>query len=185
MRDAVKASDLTRRELLGALARWSVPTVVTVALGARPALAFAPSCPPCTTRTAGKCKSCAVSDILNCRCEPCLGAPYCTTPAVPSMTGVPSLPGATSLPGPGGGPSGSLPGMGLPQIGGSGYDPRLGARLPGGGLRGYSSPDPLSAPLYREPFSTQPRYRGLGGSPFDGNSLYGRLRGDTITMRRR
>jgi len=67
---------VSRRELLGSLARWSVPTVLTIALAARTAAAA--SCPPCTKKVAGKCKACTMNQILNCQCEPCLGAPYCS-----------------------------------------------------------------------------------------------------------
>lgn len=76
------ASDLggmTRRELVAAVARWSVPTVLTLSLGARAAYAAA-SCPPCTKKTGGRCRACTMSQILNCQCEPCLGPPYCTAP---------------------------------------------------------------------------------------------------------
>jgi hypothetical protein len=67
---------MTRRELVSALARWTVPTVLTLSLGARSAYAAA-SCPPCTKKVSGVCRACTVSQILNCQCEPCLGAPYC------------------------------------------------------------------------------------------------------------
>ena len=70
------AGTVSRRELLGSLARWSVPTVLTIALAARTAAAA--SCPPCTRRTGGKCQACSINQILNCQCEPCLGAPYCS-----------------------------------------------------------------------------------------------------------
>jgi hypothetical protein len=170
--------DLTRRELVGALARWTVPSVVTITLGSRSLLAMAPSCPPCTKRTAGKCKACSVSQILNCQCEPCLGAPYCTGggPGGSSSVAAPPSLGAPS----GGGQSGR-PGFSIPQIGGGRYldDSRLGPTY-GTNLRGYSRNSPLSAPLYREPFSTERRYRALGTSPFEDNSLYGRLRADTL-----
>jgi len=76
------ASDLggiTRRELVAAVARWSVPTVLTLSLGARAAHAAA-SCPPCTKKTGGRCRACTMSQILNCQCEPCLGPPYCAAP---------------------------------------------------------------------------------------------------------
>jgi len=68
--------DMTRRELLGTLARWTVPSVVTITLGAR-GLAAA-SCPPCQKKTGGTCRACSMSQILNCQCEPCLGPPYCS-----------------------------------------------------------------------------------------------------------
>ncbi|OGU02656.1 MAG: hypothetical protein A2085_08265 [Gemmatimonadetes bacterium GWC2_71_10] len=171
--------DLTRRELVGALARWTVPTVVTITLGSRSLLAMAPSCPPCTKRTAGKCKACSVSQILNCQCEPCLGPPYCTGAGPGGSSSVSAPPGLGS------GPSGASqrrPGFSIPQVGGNRYydDARLGAPPTGGTLRGYSGRDPMSVPLYREPFSTDRRYRGLGTSPFEDNSLYGRLRADTL-----
>jgi hypothetical protein len=67
---------MTRRELVSALARWTVPTVLTLSLGVRSAYAAA-SCPPCTKKVGGVCRACTVSQILNCQCEPCLGAPYC------------------------------------------------------------------------------------------------------------
>lgn len=73
------AGTVSRRELLGSLARWSVPTVLTIALAARTAAAA--SCPPCTKKTGGKCKACTMNQILNCQCEPCLGAPYCSNGA--------------------------------------------------------------------------------------------------------
>lgn len=76
------ASDLggmTRRELVAAVARWSVPTVLTLSLGAQAAVAAA-SCPPCTKKTGGRCRACTMSQILNCQCEPCLGPPYCSAP---------------------------------------------------------------------------------------------------------
>jgi len=75
--------DVSRREMLGALARWSVPTVLTLALAARPAAAA--SCPPCTRKSGGRCRSCTVNQILNCQCEPCLGAPYCAGAAALSQ----------------------------------------------------------------------------------------------------
>ena len=68
---------MTRRELVSARARWTVPTVLTLSLGARSAYA-ASSCPPCTKKVGGKCKACTVSEMLNCKCEPCLGPPYCS-----------------------------------------------------------------------------------------------------------
>lgn len=66
---------MTRRELVSALARWSVPTVLTLSLGAR--AAYAASCPPCTKKVGAVCRACTMSQILNCQCEPCLGPPYC------------------------------------------------------------------------------------------------------------
>ncbi|MGD0484355.1 MAG: hypothetical protein ABSB58_06845 [Gemmatimonadales bacterium] len=75
-RERTDLGGMTRRELVSALARWTVPTVLTLSLGARSAYAAA-SCPPCTKKTSGVCRACTVSQILNCQCEPCLGAPYC------------------------------------------------------------------------------------------------------------
>ncbi len=172
-------SDLTRRELVGALARWTVPTVVTITLGSRSLLAMVPSCPPCTKRTAGKCKACSVSQILNCQCEPCLGPPYCTG-AGPGGSSSASAPPSLGAPQTGG--QAGRPGFSIPQIGGGRYydDARLGAPRTGSTLRGYTGSDPLSAPLYRDPFAAERRYRGLGTSPFENNSLYGRLRADTL-----
>ena len=75
-------SDLSRREMLGALARWSVPTVLTLVLASRPAEAqLQISCPPCTRKTGGVCRACTMNQMLNCQCEPCLGAPYCANGA--------------------------------------------------------------------------------------------------------
>lgn len=71
----VLAGTVSRRELVGSLARWSVPTVLTIALAARTAAAA--SCPPCTKKSGGRCRACTMNQILNCQCEPCLGAPYC------------------------------------------------------------------------------------------------------------
>jgi hypothetical protein len=82
--DGAERGRLSRREVLCALARWTVPTVLTLSLGARAARAAA-SCPPCTKKVGGVCRACTVSQILNCQCEPCLGPPYCAgaTPASP------------------------------------------------------------------------------------------------------
>lgn len=74
--EGAERGGVTRREVLSALARWTVPTVVTLTLGVRAAHAAA-SCPPCTRKVAGVCRACTVSQILNCQCEPCLGPPYC------------------------------------------------------------------------------------------------------------
>ncbi len=75
------AGAMTRREVVAALARWSVPTVVTLSLATRSA--YAASCPPCTQKVGGVCRACTVSQILNCQCEPCLGPPYCGGTASP------------------------------------------------------------------------------------------------------
>jgi hypothetical protein len=75
-----------RRAMLGALVRWTVPTVVTFTLGARILEAKA-SCPPCQTRQGGNCRACSVGTILACNCEPCLGPPYCAAvgPVAPAF----------------------------------------------------------------------------------------------------
>ena len=69
---------MDRRELLSALARWTVPTVVTLSLATRTAQAA--SCPPCTKKQpSGSCRACSMNQMLNCQCEPCLGPPYCAS----------------------------------------------------------------------------------------------------------
>lgn len=82
--------DVTRRDMLAAMARWTVPTVVTLALSSRSAQAA--SCPPCYKKTGMTCRACSVSQILNCNCEPCLGPPYCSggSPAPPVGRSSPS-----------------------------------------------------------------------------------------------
>lgn len=176
--DPVGPTDKSRRELLGAMVRWSVPTVVTIALGPRVLSAAVPSCPPCTRKNGGKCKACSMSQILNCQCEPCLGAPYCTGSTSANFSQAANA-ASSGRAGPGDAP-------GLPQVSpGGGYDVRTYERVRGTGLRGPTSNDPLTAPLYADPFNTDRRYRGLGQNPFDGGSLYGRLRGDTISLTRR
>jgi hypothetical protein len=93
---------LTRREMVGSLARWAVPTVVTLALGARRAKAQTASCPPCTRPAGPNCVSCNTNQILNCKCEPCLGPPYCGAAAAApaSPLGVSAAPGsAPAMPG--------------------------------------------------------------------------------------
>jgi len=83
-----RASDpggMGRREMVAALARWTVPTVLTLSLATRAAVAAA-SCPPCTKKQLSApyaCKACTINAILSCNCEPCLGPPYC-----PSGSGV-------------------------------------------------------------------------------------------------
>ena len=73
------SGEWTRREMVAALARWTVPTVLTLSLATRSAYAAA-SCPPCTKNTGGRCRACTTSQQLNCQCEPCLGPPYCPAP---------------------------------------------------------------------------------------------------------
>ena len=166
------AAGVSRRELLTTLARWSVPTVVTITLGAR-VLEAKSSCPPCTKRTAGKCKACTVSQILNCQCEPCLGPPYCTVA--------------------GGAPSASLS-RPLSPSSGALSSPLGPSRTPLGGpsaarqealdryLTGASRTrtiDPLRAPLYSNPFGL--RADSANRRP---TGLYERLRTDQTDRRR-
>jgi len=75
-RAASDPGEMGRREMVAALARWTVPTVLTLSLGTRAAFA-ATSCPPCTKNKGGVCKACKVNEMLSCDCEPCLGPPYC------------------------------------------------------------------------------------------------------------
>jgi len=102
---------MDRRELLSALARWTVPTVVTLSLATRTAQAA--SCPPCTKVRPGgsSCLACSMNLMLNCQCEPCLGPPYCASGATPQPGWAPpslsQSPGASSLGG------GSGPGEGV------------------------------------------------------------------------
>ena len=94
---------MTRREMVSALARWTVPTVVTLSLATRSA--YAASCPPCTKKVGGACRACTVSQILNCQCEPCLGPPYCSSSSPTSpfrTTPDASLGGGLSGPAPAG-----------------------------------------------------------------------------------
>lgn len=152
----VLAGDVGRREMLGALARWTVPTVLTMTLVTRQAQAVA-SCPPCTQKTGGRCRSCTMNQILNCQCEPCLGAPYCANGARAAA----ARPGQMTAP-----RSGLIPG---------GY----GAPSP---LSPSSAPD-LMNPYFRtlrdrpafsgrNPFDLQ-RSPSLPGSPFGGSGDYG------------
>ena len=164
---------LTRRELLGAAARWSVPTVVTLTLGAR-VLHAAASCPPCTKKSAGKCKACSVSQMLNCQCEPCLGPPYCTGAPTPSV----------NRPGPG---LREFPGTQRPGLGGGGALPGDARRrmldLPRTGRNPYER---LNEPLYRDPFGTRDRVTSPFGDRLPRErSLYERLQADTLQTRRR
>ena len=154
-----RPSAVSRRELLGTLARWSVPTVVSITLGARVLEAKA-TCPPCQKKVSGVCRACTVSQILNCQCEPCLGPPYCSAVG-PSA---PARPGALMQPSQGPGQSGSQAPALTPSYGRP------------------SSRDPFAQPLYRDPF-------GLEGTGFSSKNpqtqgLYQRLRPDTLAPRR-
>jgi hypothetical protein len=163
---------LTRRELLGRAARWTVPTVVTLTLGVRVARAQA-SCPPCTRRTGGKCKACSVSQMLNCQCEPCLGPPYCT--------GSPAPPSGSSSGGAGfrAFPTAPRPGQGGPTVN---FDPRRRLYEPPAGRSVY---DRLSEPLFRDPFDARESLRSPFRDRLREPSLYERLRGDTLSTGRR
>lgn len=165
---SARSPGVDRREMLQTLARWAVPTVVTITLGSRIAQAVA-SCPPCYKRVAGLCKPCTISQQLNCQCEPCLGAPQCAAGSLSSPTAGSAL--RVPIGGRPGTPGGS-PGEALV--------PRRRPRSP------YDLP---RQPLYRDPFgvgrerkapwSTEPRPSPLG------RSLYERLHGDSVRVRRR
>jgi hypothetical protein len=117
-----------------------------------------------------------VSQMLNCNCEPCLGAPYCTTgsPAPPSPSMAPGGRGlGEGLVAPGGRQFG--PGSGSPGSGD--VDPRL---LPL--LRRQRQDNPFNRPLYRDPFGVE---RGpAGGRSGATGGLYERLRSTTPDRRR-
>jgi hypothetical protein len=153
------ASDLggmTRRELVAAVARWSVPTVLTLSLGARAAYAAA-SCPPCTKNTGGKCKACTTSQILNCQCEPCLGPPYCPAPGgAPAFQ---STTGASRF-----GASGSSGGANSTQDIYSALRRRRAAT---------ESANPFATPFGRSPFGSRADslVGGMSRNPFGSGSL--------------
>lgn len=162
--------DVSRRELLGALARWTVPTVVTFTLGARVLEAKA-SCPPCQRKQGQQCKACTVSQMLNCNCEPCLGPPYCAP--VGALNAGPNAnvqaPGSRALPGQ------------------PGYNPNSGA---GERMQTYYQiqrerarlqNDPFSQPLYRDPYGVQ---RTPYGQQKQQPGLYDRLYPDSTSRRR-
>jgi hypothetical protein len=156
---------VSRREMLGTLARWTVPTVLTLTLATRRAAAA--SCPPCTKRTGGRCRACTMNQILNCQCEPCLGAPYCSGGAAVIQ---PSVSGGLIQAAPGGAP------------GAAGSGPVLSPYFG----RGLTSPgaNPFQSPIQRSPFSSVPygasRPYGLPRDSLPGRSrtLYDRLRAD-------
>lgn len=163
--------DVSRRELIGALARWSVPTVVTFTLGARVLEAKA-SCPPCQRKQGQQCKACSVSQMLNCNCEPCLGPPYCSP-----VGNLNSGPSNVQAPG-----SGRLPG----QPGGTTSDAnqRLNTYFQLQRERARMQNDPFSQPLYRDPYGTDRSPFGRPQTPQQ-PGLYDRLRPDTSSTRRR
>lgn len=163
-----------RREMLGTLARWTVPTVATMTLGARVLEAKA-SCPPCQKKVSGVCRACTVSQMLNCSCEPCLGPPYCSAvgPVAPANPGTPGAtyigPGNqvyTRTPQPGGAPT---PGAGTNQ----GYTPYQQMMRE----RARQARDPFNQRLYEDPFGAS-RNQQPGST-----GLYDRLRPDTTRRR--
>lgn len=171
MRDPLAVS---RRELVGAIARWSVPTVVSITLGAKVLEAKA-SCPPCQRKQGATCRACSVSNVLNCNCEPCLGPPYCS--AVGSLREDPgasvAAPGSQGLRSPG---SAKAPSV---------QDSRLNTYLRLQRERATQQDDPFTRPLYRDPFSVD---NSPYGRPRTGNQqtpgLYERLRADSLSRRR-
>ncbi len=149
---------LNRRQMLGTLARWTVPTVATIALSARPLQAKA-SCPPCQKKQGAQCKPCAVNQILQCNCEPCLGPPYCAAVG-PSARPNPS----------------NISGYGTTSPGAS-YS--TGAAQRSQALRELQRQrlrqqpaDPFQRPLYRDPFGVERRDPRAPTAP---PSLYERL----------
>lgn len=173
MSTARPAGDMTRRELLGTVARWTVPTVMTISLGTR-GLAAA-SCPPCQKKVGGVCRACSVSAILNCQCEPCLGPPYCAAvgpvaPVRPRMGSGGAMTQPYQSPAP---PSsfGSTPST-APGISKSQPRDAFGRTVP---------LDPFGRPITRDPFMdpslpTAPRDPARQG-------LYQRLRPDSLPRR--
>lgn len=165
--------DMTRRELLGTVARWTVPTVVTISLGAR-GLAAA-SCPPCQKRVGGLCRACSVSAILNCQCEPCLGPPYCSAvgPVAPAQPRMGSG-GALTQPYPSPAPP-STPGL-TPSTA-----PAAPRTQPRDAYGRVVPLDPFGRPV-RDPFGFD---RGGVTSPRDPSrqGLYQRLRPDSLPRR--
>jgi len=158
--------EISRRELLDTLARWSVPTVVTITLGAR-GLAAA-SCPPCQKKQGGVCRACTLSQILNCQCEPCLGPPYCSAvgpvaPAQPRMGSGGGMTQPYQAPAP---PSALPPSLRQPGFGTPSPAP---APSPFGQ---YQQRDPFGRPMT----PTMPRNPATQG-------LYQRLRPDSLTRR--
>jgi len=166
--------DVNRRELIGAVARWSVPTVVSITLGARVLEAKA-SCPPCQRKQGTTCRACSVSNVLNCRCEPCLGPPYCA-----SVSGLREDP-ATGAQAPG------SSGLRTPSRGASGQNPdpdRVNMYLQLQRQRQMQQSDPFSRPMYRDGFGTDRNQNPFGRDSRNPPSLYDRLRSDTLSRRR-
>ena len=158
------AGGVNRREMLSAMARWTVPTVVSIALSARVLEAKA-SCPPCQRKVGGRCRACSTSSILNCQCEPCLGPPYCSSAFTAAPSGAPG--GLQAAPLGGGSPS-----TATPQANRSLYE-ALRVRPQG------AAPGALPQPLYRDPFGVAKTRSPLAPG------LYERLRPDTSGLWRR
>ena len=146
------------------MARWTVPTVVTITLGARVLEAKA-SCPPCQKKVGGVCKACTISAMLNCQCEPCLGPPYCTAvgPAAPVNPNLTAAPGSQPLLRDAPGTSPAAPGA---------LTPAQQLQLE----RSRSLRDPFSQPVYRDPFGSDRR-------PTQPGSRAERLRPDSAGRR--
>jgi hypothetical protein len=147
-----RPGDVSRRAMLESLARWTVPTVLTIALASRTAAAA--SCPPCTRKTGGRCRACTMNQILNCQCEPCLGAPYCSG-------------GAAA-------PAAGLRGVQAPPLG----------RSPQTSPLFDLNPNPLyrspfqASPFNRSPYGTRPLGSLRDSTLQSRGSLYDRLRSD-------
>jgi hypothetical protein len=147
--------------MLGTVARWTVPTVVTMTLGARLLEAKA-SCPPCQKKVGATCKACSVSQMLNCQCEPCLGPPYCSAvgPVAPFQPGNLQAPGSQGL-------QGAAPGQGA--TGGTKPPNYLDIQRE----RQKAARDPFHQQLYPDPF-------GMNRNRNDATpGLYQRLRPDS------
>lgn len=153
-------SAVTRREMVGTVARWTVPTVVTMTLGARVLEAKA-SCPPCQKKAGPVCRACTVSQMLNCQCEPCLGPPYCA--AVGPSSGF--QPGLSAAPG-----SQSPSSVRTPGQNGNATTPGFPSSLDR--QKGTASRDPFRQGFYPDPF-------GANRNPNNAPGLYQRLRPDS------
>ncbi|HEY2805344.1 MAG TPA: hypothetical protein VGI92_05745 [Gemmatimonadales bacterium] len=171
MSDLAPKNGVSRREVLGTAIRWTVPTVMTMTLGAR-ALEAKASCPPCQKKVGAVCRACTISQMLNCQCEPCLGPPYCAAvgpvaPAIPGGSG--TTPGSTGL------GNQSAPGSYSP------YSP--GALTPYQQMmrdKARAARDPFNQPLYDDPFGAKRNTNTLQNP----SGLYERLRPDTSSRRR-
>ncbi len=165
MSDHVRKNGVTRREVLGTAVRWTVPTVLTMTLGAR-ALEAKASCPPCQKKVGATCRACTISQMLNCQCEPCLGPPYCAAvgPVAPAIPGGATGPGSQPFTGNNGTYSPNV----APPL--SPYQQMLRDRA-------RASKNPFNQPLYDDPFAAN---RGTLQNP---SGLYQRLRPDSSRRR--